>query len=98
MSFAKLNAEAQVKPFVKVYDLEVDTKYKIIDMYKTLTSYGVQVIVVLENCKTSLPERYSRIISNEDIMVLQKTIHDKEVYLVNKGLAGTTTSLEFIES
>ena len=98
MSFVKLNIEAAVKPFVKIYELDVDRKYRVLDMYKTMSPYGVQVIVILENCKASLPERYSRIISDEEMVPLQKTIQEKEIYIVNKGLAGTTTNIEFVES
>lgn len=98
MSFAKINIEAHVKPYIKVYDLEVDRKYKIMDMYRTMTQFGIQVLVILENCKATLPERYSRIISDDEMAEIRKTIQEKEVYLVNRGIAGTTTNLEFVET
>lgn len=97
MSFAKVNIEAAVKPFVKIYELDVDRKYRVLDMYKTMSPFGIQVLVILENCRASLPERYSRIISDDEMVTLQNTIREKEIYIVNKGLAGTTTNIQFVE-
>lgn len=98
MSFTKINIEAHVKPYTKVYELEVEKKYKITDMYRTMTQFGVRVLVILENCKVTLPERYSRIISDDQMVETRKTIQEKDVYLVSKGAAGTTTNLEFVET
>lgn len=98
MSFVELNRQAQVKPFIKLIELEVNKKYKIIDMERTITQFGSKIIVFFEDCRASLPDRYNRLITDEVLQKLRNTLLEKDVYLTSLGPVGSTVHLQFIEN
>lgn len=92
--FSVINIKYLVIPFVTPYQLEVNHKYKTEDIDIVVGQYGPRVVVKLEVGKVSLPDNN---IKASDIPELKNTVREKPVYLISKGMVGSTTNLVFVE-
>lgn len=75
---------------VHASDLEVGKRYKIINMYKSKTKFGLMVVAYLENMgKIFLPKRLANIINEETITVLMEGEGSNLIYKGTKSLDET---------
>ncbi|KAF5276987.1 hypothetical protein FQR65_LT16093 [Abscondita terminalis] len=78
-------------------DLKIN-HYEIVSLNKIDTIYGEKVEVRCDEFKTLLPQRFTDIISIEDINKINGAIRSGSVvFLVSRGPVAQTTNIEFIE-
>lgn len=97
MSFLqKLNNVAKIKEGKSLAALEVDKKYKIMSIRKTVTKFGERLVLELEDCCVFLGARFNTL-SEEDIGSIQLKAQTGKLYLISHGKCGSAVDIQFVE-
>jgi len=96
--FAKINSSSYVRETVSVSRLDIGKKYKVEKVKRVVTKYGEKILVDTEEFNIWLPDRFSTLLSDEDIGKINKNLLEGgKLFLQSMGAVGRTFNIVFLE-
>lgn len=97
MDLQKLNKATSFKILKNVKTLDLNRKYKIVQLRFSKTKYGDSILAETEDFTTYLPQRFYAYFEKEGIEKFNDGLRSRPVYLVSKGTIGMTTNIVFTQ-